>query len=116
MCMKSSSIIFVLTLMFTCGTPLPGYSVKPIGNIKYSTSFIMQWAYTCVNTLKHNFYQDGIPAQYAEIKAGQYCSCVIDEFRKYYTQEEVVSMSTEDRRLFSQHFTSTCTGQPSSFH
>lgn len=122
--MKINKLYIVLTFIAAviCCTPTPGYSSDNNDNntvprkLNYTAAFIMQWTYNCVQQLQFTFMNDGIPQQYAAVRAGSHCTCVIDEFRKYYTQVEVAMMSSEDRLLFSEHFARTCLGQPSNFN
>jgi len=112
-------IVLVFSIIVVCCTPTPGYSFDNATvprKLNYTASFIMQWTYTCTQQLQFTFMNDGIPQQYAAIRAGSHCTCVIDEFRKYYTQAEVAIMSSEDRLLFSEHFVRICVGQPSNFN
>jgi len=121
---KINKLYIVLTFIAAviCCTPTPGYSSDNNDNntvprkLNYTAAFIMQWTYNCVQQLQFTFMNDGIPQQYAAVRAGSHCTCVIDEFRKYYTQVEVAMMSSEDRLLFSEHFARTCLGQPSNFN
>ena len=122
---KLYTVLAVLVTSAICCTPTPGYSSDNNDNndnntvprkLNYTAAFIMQWTYNCVQQLQFNFMSDGIPKQYAAMRAGMHCTCVIDEFRKYYTQAEVAMMSSEDRLLFSEHFARTCLGQPSNFN
>ena len=122
--MKINKLYIVITFIAAviCCTPTPGYSSDNNDNntvprkLNYTAAFIMQWTYNCVQQLQFTFMNDGIPQQYAAMRAGSHCTCVIDEFRKYYTQVEIGMMSSEDRLLFSEHFARTCLGQPSNFH
>ena len=122
--MKINKLYIVITFIVAviCCTPTPGYSSDNNDNntvprkLNYTAAFIMQWTYNCVQQLQFTFMNDGTPQQYAAIKAGNHCTCVIDEFRKYYTQVEIGMMSSEDRLLFSEHFARTCLGQPSNFN
>ena len=118
-------IVIALVAVVVCCVPTPGYSSDNNDNndnntvprkLNYTAAFIMQWTYNCVQQLQFTFMNDGMPQQYAAIRAGSHCTCVIDEFRKYYTQAEVAIMSSEDRLLFSEHFARTCLGQPSNFN
>lgn len=101
--MKVFIVLFVLLL--SC-RPVPASDNKTI----YKTAFIMQWASDCVQQLKFHFMQQGMPLPYALVQAGMHCSCVIDEFRMNYTQEEVTKMTSADRQLFSEYFARTCVG------
>ena len=126
--MKINKLYIVTTFIAAviCCTPTPGYSSDNNSDnsdnntvprkLNYTAAFIMQWTYNCVQQLQFTFMNDGIPQQYAAIRAGSHCTCVIDEFRKYYTQVEIGMMSSEDRLLFSEHFARTCLGQPSNFN
>ena len=126
--MKINKLYIVITFVAAviCCTPTPGYSSDNNSDnndnntvprkLNYTAVFIMQWTYNCIQQLQFTFMNDGIPQQYAAIRAGNHCTCVIDEFRKYYTQVEIGMMSSEDRLLFSEHFARTCLGQPSNFN
>ena len=123
--MKINKLYIVITFIAAviCCTPTPGYSIDNNSDnttvprkLNYTAAFIMQWTYNCVQQLQFTFMNDGIPQQYAAMRAGSHCTCVIDEFRKYYTQVEIGMMSSEDRLLFSEHFARTCLGQPSNFN
>ena len=96
-----------LLIVATC-RPVPASDNKTI----YKTAFIMQWASDCVQQVKFHFMQQGMPLSYALMQAGMHCSCVIDEFRLNYTQQEVISMTPADRQLFSEYFARKCVGDP----
>jgi hypothetical protein len=101
-------ILLVLLLILWGCNPAPASDNKTM----YNTSFIMQWAFDCVNELRFHFLQQGMPMPYASIQAGMHCSCVIDQFRLNYTQKEVLKMTPADRLLFSHQFTKQCLGEP----
>ena len=98
--MKINKLYIVTTFIAAviCCTPTPGYSSDNNTvprKLNYTAAFIMQWTYNCVQQLQFTFMNDGIPQQYAAMRAGSHCTCVIDEFRKYYTQVEIGMMSSE---------------------
>jgi hypothetical protein len=43
--------------------------------------------------------------------ASQGCGCVIDEFRKNHTQDEVLGFSDEERMERSMYYTRICAGE-----
>ena len=95
-----------LLIVATC-RPSPASDNKSI----YKTAFIMNWAYSCVEQLQHNFIRDGLPLPLARQQAGIHCSCVFDQFRLEYSQDEVMRMSNQVRLLNSHRFTRKCLGQ-----
>ena len=76
----------------------------------YGVAFVAQWVHQCTATLYKSPTMSGFPEQYAINLAFHQCSCVIEKFKQVYTQQEVISMSAEDRALFSETFVKQCLG------
>lgn len=52
-----------------------------------------------------------MPYLFAVSMASQGCGCVIDEFRKKHTQDEVLGFSDDERMERSMYYTQICAGE-----
>jgi len=52
-----------------------------------------------------------MPYLFAVSMASQGCGCVIDEFRKHHTQDEVLGFSDDERMEKSMYYTRICAGE-----
>ena len=77
----------------------------------YQTHYLFIWTGNCTNQLIPTFQQRGVPWSYSFSLASQSCSCVIDQFRKDYTQNEVMLLTDKERSERSLYYTQVCHGQ-----
>ena len=77
----------------------------------YKTHYLFIWTGNCTNRLIPTFQQRGVPWSYSFSLASQSCSCVIDQFRQDYTQNEVMLLTDEERSERSFYYTQVCHGQ-----
>jgi hypothetical protein len=76
----------------------------------YGVAFVAQWVHQCTATLYKDPTMSGVPEQFAINMAFFQCSCVIEKFKEVYTQQEVMTMSADDRALFGETFVKQCLG------
>jgi hypothetical protein len=77
----------------------------------YKTHFLFNWTSSCVQKILPDYQRQGMPYLFAVSMASQGCGCVIDEFRKYHTQNEVLGFSDEERMERSMYYTKICAGE-----
>ena len=79
--------------------------------LDYKTHFLFTWAGSCVQKILPDYQRQGMPYLFAVSMASQGCGCVIDEFRKHHTQDEVLGFSDEERMERSMYYTQICAGE-----
>ena len=79
--------------------------------LDYKTHFLFTWSGNCVQKILPDFQRQGMPYLFALSMASQGCGCVIDEFRKHHTQDEVLGFSDEERMERSMYYTRICAGE-----
>jgi len=79
--------------------------------LEYKTHFLFTWSSSCVQKILPDFQRQGMPYLFAVSMASQGCGCVIDEFRKHHTQDEVLGFSDEERMERSMYYTQICAGE-----
>jgi hypothetical protein len=79
--------------------------------LDYKTSFLFTWTSSCVQRILPDYQRQGMPYLFAVSMASQGCGCVIDEFRKHHTQDEVLGFSDEERMEKSMYYTQICAGE-----
>ena len=79
--------------------------------LEYKTHFLFTWSSSCVQKILPDFQRQGMPYLFAVSMASQGCGCVIDEFRKHHTQDEVLGFSDEERMKKSMYYTRICAGE-----
>jgi len=79
--------------------------------LEYKTHFLFTWSGNCVQKILPDFQRQGMPYLFALSMASQGCGCVIDEFRKKHTQDEVLGFSDEERMERSMYYTRICAGE-----
>jgi len=79
--------------------------------LEYKTHFLFTWSSSCVQKILPDFQRQGMPYLFAVSMASQGCGCVIDEFRKHHTQDEVLGFSDEERMEKSMYYTRICAGE-----
>jgi hypothetical protein len=79
--------------------------------LDYKTHFLFTWTSSCVQKILPDFQRQGMPYLFAVSMASQGCGCVIDEFRKHHTQNEVLGFSDEERMEKSMYYTRICAGE-----
>jgi hypothetical protein len=79
--------------------------------LDYKTHFLFTWTSSCVQKILPEFQRQGMPYLFAVSMASQGCGCVIDEFRKKHTQDEVLGFSDEERMERSMYYTRICAGE-----
>ena len=77
----------------------------------YKTHFIFTWTSSCVQRILPDYQRQGMPYLFAVSMASQGCGCVIDEFRKHHTQDEVLGFSDDERMERSMYYTQICAGE-----
>ena len=79
--------------------------------LEYKTHFLFTWTSSCVQKILPDYQRQGMPYLFAVSMASQGCGCVIDEFRKHHTQDEVLGFSDEERMEKSMYYTRICAGE-----
>jgi len=79
--------------------------------LEYKTHFLFTWSGNCVQKILPDFQRQGMPYLFALSMASQGCGCVIDEFRKHHTQDEVLGFSDDERMERSMYYTQICAGE-----
>jgi len=79
--------------------------------LEYKTHFLFTWSGNCVQKILPDFQRQGMPYLFALSMASQGCGCVIDEFRKHHTQDEVLGFSDDERMERSMYYTRICAGE-----
>ena len=79
--------------------------------LDYKTHFIFTWTSSCVQRILPDYQRQGMPYLFAVSMASQGCGCVIDEFRKHHTQDEVLGFSDDERMERSMYYTQICAGE-----
>jgi hypothetical protein len=79
--------------------------------LDYKTHFLFTWTSSCVQRILPDYQQQGMPYLFAVSMASQGCGCVIDEFRKHHTQNEVLGFSDDERMEKSMYYTRICAGE-----
>jgi len=79
--------------------------------LDYKTHFLFTWTSSCVQRILPDYQRQGMPYLFAVSMASQGCGCVIDEFRKHHTQNEVLGFSDEERMEKSMYYTQICAGE-----
>ena len=79
--------------------------------LDYKTHFLFTWTSSCVQRILPDYQRQGMPYLFAVSMASQGCGCVIDEFRKHHTQDEVLGFSDEERMEKSMYYTRICAGE-----
>ena len=102
-------LLILLFLLFQMSCQ-PAYGTEPV-TPKFSSFYLFQWIANCAQTLHPILMQQGYPEGIAMREAAGHCSCVIDGFRKNFTQEETQNLSYADRQLFSQLYVEQCQGK-----
>jgi len=88
-----------------------GSTVQAHDKLEYKTHFLFSWTSSCVQKILPDFQRQGMPYLFALSMASQGCGCVIDEFRKHHTQNEVLGFSDEERMERSMYYTQICAGE-----
>jgi hypothetical protein len=97
--------LLFLSLIFLATT------IQAHEELEYKTHFLFTWSGNCVQKILPDFQRQGMPYLFALSMASQGCGCVIDEFRKKHTQDEVLGFSEEERLEKSMYYTQICAGQ-----
>ena len=79
--------------------------------LDYKTHFLFTWTSSCVQKILPDYQRQGMPYLFAVSMASQGCGCVIDEFRKHHTQDEVLGFSDDERMERSMYYTQICAGE-----
>jgi len=79
--------------------------------LDYKTQFLFTWTSSCVQRILPDYQRQGMPYLFAVSMASQGCGCVIDEFRKHHTQDEVLGFSDDERMEKSMYYTRICAGE-----
>jgi len=79
--------------------------------LNYKTDFLFTWTSSCVQRILPDYQRQGMPYLFAVSMASQGCGCVIDEFRKHHTQDEVLGFSDDERMERSMYYTRICAGE-----
>jgi hypothetical protein len=79
--------------------------------LEYKTHFLFTWSSSCVQKILPDYQRQGMPYLFAVSMASQGCGCVIDEFRKHHTQDELLGFSDEERMEKSMYYTQICAGE-----
>lgn len=79
--------------------------------LEYKTHFLFTWTSSCVQRILPDYQRQGMPYLFSVSMASQGCGCVIDEFRKHHTQDEVLGFSDEERMEKSMYYTRICAGE-----
>ena len=93
------------------GLILLAASTVQANELDYKTHFLFTWTSSCVQRILPDFQRQGMPYLFALSMASQGCGCVIDEFRKKHTQDEVLGFSDEERMEKSMYYTQICAGE-----
>jgi hypothetical protein len=88
-----------------------GSTVQAHDELEYKTHFLFTWTSNCVQKILPDFQRQGMPYLFAVSMASQGCGCVIDEFRKHHTQNDVLGFSDEERMEKSMYYTQICAGE-----
>ena len=88
-----------------------GSTVQAHDKLEYKTHFLFTWTSSCVQKILPDFQRQGMPYAFAVSMASQGCGCVIDEFRKHHTQDEVLGFSDDERMERSMYYTRICAGE-----
>ena len=97
--------LFTVCLLFFATT------AQAHNELEYKTHFLFTWSGNCVQKILPDFQRQGMPYFFALSMASQGCGCVIDEFRKKHTKDEVLGFSEEERLEKSMYYTQICAGQ-----
>ena len=100
------AILLCLLFLMTCQS---AYGTEP-ATPKFNSFYIFNWIANCAQALHPMLMQQGYPESIAIREAAGHCSCVVDGFRKNFTQEETQNLSYSDRQLFSQTYAEQCAG------
>lgn len=103
-------IIASLLVLSTCFPPATPASDSGENSASFHTEFLVQWVYNCMQAIVPSYERQGMPPQFAASMGMTHCSCVIDEFRKAFSQMEVISMSPQDRAAFGEGYAAQCIG------
>lgn len=103
-------ILASVLILSTCLPPVSPASEASENSASYPTYFLVQWVYNCMQSIVPQYQAEGMPQQFAASLAMTHCSCVIDEFRKAFSQTEVMGMSVEDRAAFGEGYAGKCIG------
>ena len=90
--------------------PATLYAAEP-AELDYKTHFLFTWTSSCVQRILPDYQRQGMPYLFSVSMASQGCGCVIDEFRKHHTQDEVLGFSDEERMEKSMYYTQICAGE-----
>ena len=93
------------------GLILLAASTLQANELHYNTHFLFTWTSSCVQRILPDYQRQGMPYLFAVSMASQGCGCVIDEFRKKHTQDEVLGFSDEERMERSMYYTRICAGE-----
>lgn len=107
--MKKLILAFSVLALSTCVPPASPAQTASRNSASYPTQFLVQWVYNCMQSIVPK-YELQMPPQFAASMAMTHCTCVIDEFRKAFSQTEVLGMSVEDRAAFGETFAAQCVG------
>tara|TARA_Y100000114_G_scaffold152254_1_gene170303 strand:+ start:1443 stop:1763 length:321 start_codon:yes stop_codon:yes gene_type:complete len=99
-------ILLCLLFLMTCQS---AYGTEP-ATPKFSSFYIFNWIANCAQALHPMLMQQGYPESIAIREAAGHCSCVVDGFRRNFTQEETQKLSYSDRQLFSENYAQQCFG------
>ena len=92
--------------------PLLLFSTTAVATeLDYKTHFLFTWTSSCVQRILPDYQRQGMPYLFAVSMASQGCGCVIDEFRKHHTQDEVLGFSDDERMEKSMYYTRICAGE-----
>lgn len=97
-------LLLLLLLFFTT-------AAQAHEELEYKTRFLFTWSVNCVQRILPDFQRQGMPYLFALSMASQGCGCVIDEFRKKHTKNEVLGFSEEERLKKSMYYTQICAGE-----
>lgn len=97
-------IFFFLLFLMTCQ---PAYGTEE-QTPKFHSFYLFQWIANCAQALHPMLMQQGYPEIIAIRVAAGHCSCVVDGFRRNFTQEETQNLTDADRQLFSANYAQQC--------
>ena len=102
-------VITIILLATSCLTPPPAFSTVAVKyELNYPSLFILQWTYDCSQAMQPQFQSRGMPRELALRFSIQNCTCVIDQFRRHYRYEEVVTMDEEKKFSAAEKMTQKC--------
>ena len=76
--------------------------------VEFPTMYLMQWTYNCSQRIQPEYLRRGVPPPMALQFSIQYCSCVIDEFRKDWTKDGIEALSFDERSAVAEIYATNC--------